>query len=94
MTDIEIAELIAQKAAKLGGAVYFIGGFVRDKMLKRENKDIDIEVHGITPTELEQILDSIGECIKIGKSFGIYGLKGYSISVSYTQLKLKTLLLV
>lgn len=79
MTDTEIAELIAQKTAELGGNVYFVGGYVRDRILNRENKDIDIEIHGITPTQLEQILDSVGECIKIGKSFGIYGLKGYSI---------------
>ncbi len=82
MTDTEIAELIAQKTAKLGGNVYFVGGYVRDKILMRENKDIDIEVHGVTPTQLEQILNSIGECIKIGKSFGIYGLKGYSIDIA------------
>ncbi len=48
MTDTEIAELIAQQASKLGGDVYFVGGCVRDKILKQENKDIDIEIHGIT----------------------------------------------
>ena len=82
MTDTEIAKLIAQKTAELGGAVYFVGGFVRDRILMRENKDIDIEIHGITPTQLEDILDSVGECIQIGKSFGIYGLKGYSIDIA------------
>lgn len=82
MTDTEIAKLIAQKTAELGGDVYFVGGFVRDRILMRENKDIDIEIHGITPTQLEDILDSVGECIQIGKSFGIYGLKGYSIDIA------------
>lgn len=82
MTDTELAKLIAQKAAELGGDVYFVGGCVRAKILKQENKDIDIEIHGIAPQQLEQILDSIGECIKIGKSFGIYGLKGYSIDIA------------
>lgn len=82
MTDTEIAKLIAQKASELGGEVYLVGGCVRDKILNHENKDIDIEIHGITPTQLEQILDSVGECIKIGKSFGIYGLKGYSIDIA------------
>lgn len=82
MTDIEIAELIVQNIAGFGGEVYFVGGFVRDRILQRENKDIDIEVHGVAPAQLEQILDSVGECIKIGKSFGIYGLKGYSIDIA------------
>lgn len=82
MTDTELAKLISQKTAELGGDVYFVGGYVRDKLLGCENKDIDIEIHGIAPQQLEQILDSIGECIKIGKSFGIYGLKGYSIDIA------------
>ena len=63
MTDTEIAKLIAQKAAEFGGEAYFVGGYVRDRILNRENKDIDIEVHGITPGQLEQRLDSFGEWI-------------------------------
>lgn len=82
MTATEVAEKIAEKTAELGGSVYYVGGCVRDKLLARENKDIDIEVHGISTAVLEKILDTIGECIQIGKSFGIYGIKGYSIDIA------------
>ena len=34
MTDTEIAKLIAQKAAELDGEVYFVGGYVRDRIFK------------------------------------------------------------
>ncbi len=80
--DIEMAELIAKKVAQSGGSAYFVGGYVRDKLLKKENKDIDIEVHGITPKKLEEIIDSVGERLSIGESFGIYALKGYSIDIA------------
>lgn len=90
MTDMEAARTIAEKAAELGGTVYFVGGYVRDKLLKLENKDIDIEIHGIHAAALEQILDSIGECIKIGKSFGIYGLKGYSLDIALPRTERRT----
>lgn len=80
--DTEITELIARKAEELGGVVYFVGGYVRDKLLKLNNKDIDIEIHGIAASDLEEMLSSIGECIKVGKSFGIYGLKGYSVDIA------------
>lgn len=36
MTDTEIAKLIAQKAAEFGGEAYFVGGYVRDRILNGE----------------------------------------------------------
>lgn len=82
MNDLEAAELIAEKAERAGGAVYFVGGFVRDRILGVENKDIDIEIHGIPVPETEKILDSVGERLEYGKSFGIYGLRGLDIDIA------------
>lgn len=80
--DKEIASRIAEKVSELGGHTYFVGGCVRDEILGEEIKDFDIEVHGITPSALEEILDSIGERISIGESFGIYNLKGCSVDIA------------
>ena len=80
--DKEIATRIAEKVSELGGHTYFVGGCVRDEILGEEIKDYDIEVHGITPAELENILDSIGERITIGESFGIYNLRGCSVDIA------------
>lgn len=74
----EVARLVAEK----GGRTFYVGGFVRDALIHRENKDVDIEVHGITPRELEKILDSLGQRIAVGESFGIFGLKGYSLDIA------------
>ena len=73
---------IALLVKEQGGRAYAVGGFVRDKLLGIENKDIDIEVHGITPEALEKILDSVGTRIEIGKSFGVYSLCGTNIDVA------------
>ncbi len=75
---VEIARLVAQ----YGGKTYFVGGFVRDKLRGVENKDIDIEVHGILSKNLESILDSVGERVEIGKNFGVYNLKGFSLDIA------------
>lgn len=80
--DIEIAKKIAEDVHKEGGSVYYVGGYVRDKIINKTNKDIDIEVHGISPGKLESILDRLGERTAIGESFGIYGLKGYSVDIA------------
>lgn len=82
LDDYELAILIANKVKELGGKVYFVGGYVRDKLLGINNKDIDIEVHCITPTQLEEILDSIGERLFFGESFGVYSLKGSTIDIA------------
>ena len=80
--DRQMAVEIARMVRQQGGSTYYVGGFVRDALLNKENKDVDIEVHGITPGCLEQILDSLGQRIAIGESFGIFNLKGYSLDIA------------
>lgn len=80
--DMEMTRRIAENVASAGGRAYFVGGYVRDKLLGIENKDIDIEIHGIYPAQLESILDSLGGRTSMGESFGIYGLKGYGIDIA------------
>lgn len=73
---------IALAVTALGGRAYYVGGYVRDRLLGQENTDLDVEVHGITPAQLEGILDAHGERITIGESFGIYALKGYPLDIA------------
>lgn len=82
MDDMKTAILLSELIAEKSGTAYFVGGFVRDKFMKHENKDIDIEVHGISADVLEEILDSIGKRIEIGESFGIYGIKGCCLDIA------------
>lgn len=80
--DQQMARKIARLVAEKGGRSFYVGGFVRDALLHIENKDVDIEVHGITPRQLEEILDSLGQRMAIGESFGIFGLRGYSLDIA------------
>lgn len=82
LEDQKMAWEIARMVAENGGRAYYVGGFVRDALIHKENKDVDIEVHGITPAVLEEILDGLGERMSIGESFGIFGLKGYSLDIA------------
>jgi len=80
--DRKMAFAVAQLVRSQGGHTYYVGGFVRDALLGQANKDVDIEVHGITPGCLEEILDTLGQRISIGESFGIFHLKGYSLDIA------------
>lgn len=80
--DRQMARQVARLVAEQGGRTYYVGGLVRDALLDRESKDVDIEVHGISPQCLKDILDSLGQRITIGESFGIFNLKGYSLDIA------------
>ena len=82
LTDMEMAKKIAEGADTLGGCAYFVGGYVRDLILGDVGKDIDIEVHGLTPDQLKGLLDSLGQRLDIGESFGIFGLRGYNLDIA------------
>jgi len=90
MKNLTMARIIAEKIEKNGGRAYFVGGFVRDRLCGTENKDIDIEVHGIEPSELCNILSELGSLIKTGKSFGVYSLRGYNIDIAMPRTEYLT----
>lgn len=83
--DIEIK--IANKVKENGGKTYYVGGYVRDLLLGKENKDIDIEVHGIEPNKLLEILSEFGKPLSYGKSFGIYSLEGTNIDIAMPRIE-------
>ena len=80
--NMEMARQIAEAVDGAGGVAYFVGGYVRDLLMGEAGKDIDVEIHGLTPDELKGILDSLGQRLDIGESFGIFGLRGYVIDIA------------
>lgn len=82
MEEKALAREIARRVAEQGGRTFYVGGFVRDALLHQENKDVDIEVHGVSPACLESILDALGQRITIGESFGVFSLKGHSLDIA------------
>ena len=82
LSDLEMARKIAVAVEENGGKAYFVGGYVRDLIRGNPGKDVDIEIHGVTPDTLKNILSSLGERLEIGESFGIFGLKGYSLDIA------------
>ena len=88
--NVLMARTIAARVAEAGGRTFYVGGLVRDHILGRENKDVDIEIHGITPETLLAILESLGEVIKTGVSFGVFGLKSYEIDIAMPRKETAT----
>ena len=63
---------IAQAIALAGGRTWIVGGWVRDYLLGRSSKDVDIEVSGLSFTQLHDVLSNIGPVRAVGRSFPIF----------------------
>jgi tRNA nucleotidyltransferase (CCA-adding enzyme) len=58
------------------GRCYIVGGWVRDKLLDRIPKDVDIEVHGMEIDQISHVLRNNGYKVdEVGKSFGVLKVK-------------------
>lgn len=84
------AEEIAERVHAIGGSAYYVGGYVRDRLLGRDSKDIDIEVHGITEDALLELLSDMGVTASFGRSFGIHTLRGTGIDIALPRTERST----
>jgi len=73
---------IAEAIRARGGHAIAVGGFVRDHLLGRTEKDLDVEVFGLTAPELEDALRGFGEVRAFGRSFPVMRLVGREIDFS------------
>lgn len=65
-----------------------VGGCVRDELMGIEPKDWDLEVYGIQPEKLREILDLSGEVNVVGEAFTVYKL-GNDLDVSLPRRERK-----
>ena len=79
--NLSMSLKIAQAVRNEGGRAFYVGGYVRDKILGRFSKDIDIEIHGLSQQNLSEILSSLGQPVEMGASFGLLSLKHYSLDI-------------
>ena len=87
--DKTIIEELASRVEELGGRAYMVGGAVRDEIMKRPIKDVDIEVHGISGAILETVLKELGKPLRFGSAFGVYSLAGHQIDITLPRSERK-----
>ena len=87
MTDSRLAATIADRVYQAGGRALYVGGWVRDRLLGRESKDIDLEVYGIEADRLRGLLGEIGAVNTVGQSFTVYKVGGVDVSLPRTESK-------
>ena len=71
------------------GRALLVGGCVRDELMGRAAKDWDLEVYGIPPKRLREILDRFGSVNVVGEAFTVYKL-GPHLDVSLPRRERKS----
>ena len=76
------------------GNVYVVGGAVRDVILDKFSKDVDLLVQGIDQDNLADLLESLPGCVNYtGKSFGVFRYRdahGNSVEVALPRTERST----
>src|SRR5262245_59574976 len=85
--SVQIAQSIASTVRTEGGRALFVGGWVRDRLLGRESKDIDLEVFGIAAERLRTLVEPFGRVERVGESFQVYKVGGIDVSLPRRESK-------
>jgi tRNA nucleotidyltransferase (CCA-adding enzyme) len=78
---------IAAAVREHGGRALVVGGWVRDRVMGRAAKDIDIEVYGVPADRLRQLLEPFGRVETVGESFQVYKLGEIDVSLPRRESK-------
>lgn len=70
---------IAREVAQAGGRALLVGGCVRDRVMQRSARDLDIEVFGMPKSEFVALLGRFGRVFEIGRSFPVIRLQGLQV---------------
>jgi tRNA nucleotidyltransferase (CCA-adding enzyme) len=84
---IEPARAIAKAVGQAGGRALIVGGWVRDRLMGRDSKDVDLEVYGIDPGRLRHLLEPFGRVEAVGESFQVYKVSGIDVSLPRRESK-------
>lgn len=85
--SVSRARDIAAAVRAAGGRAFFVGGWVRDRIMGRESKDVDVEVFGLPADRLKALLESLGRVDTVGESFQVFKAGDVDVSLPRRESK-------
>jgi tRNA nucleotidyltransferase (CCA-adding enzyme) len=86
-SPLDVAAAVARAARRRGGRALVVGGFVRDRLLGRTAKDLDLEVFGVPGDALPAMLGEIGRVEPVGRAFPVYKLGPADVALPRRESK-------
>src|SRR5262249_2523502 len=78
---------IARAVSDAGGRALVVGGWVRDRLMGRTSKDLDLEGFGVPADRLREILEAFGPVNAVGESFTVYKVGDIDVSLPRRESK-------
>lgn len=85
MSDKVVA--IARAVEQAGGRALIVGGWVRDRLMDRESKDVDLEVYGVSSEKLRDLLAGFGSVNAVGESFTVFKVADIDVALPRRESK-------
>jgi tRNA nucleotidyltransferase (CCA-adding enzyme) len=86
-SPLALAIAVAEAARARGGRALVVGGFVRDRLLGRAAKDLDLEVFGVPGDVLPAMLAAIGRVEPVGRAFPVFKLGPVDVALPRRESK-------
>jgi len=83
----DTAIAIARAVRDAGGRALIVGGWVRDRIMGRASKDIDLEVFGVPAPSLRELLAPFGSVNTVGESFTVYKVADIDVALPRRESK-------
>jgi tRNA nucleotidyltransferase (CCA-adding enzyme) len=83
----DLARAMALAVRDEGGRALVVGGWVRDALLGRTSKDVDLEVFGVPADRLLALVSGFGRVDTVGESFTVYKVGGIDVSLPRRESK-------
>ena len=81
LSSFDLAIAIAHRVREVGGRALIVGGWVRDRLMGRTCKDLDIEVYGIPADRVKPLLAAFGNVNTVGESFTVYKVADVDVAL-------------
>jgi tRNA nucleotidyltransferase (CCA-adding enzyme) len=82
MIDVpQIVREMAEAVRAAGGRALVVGGWVRDRLMRRASKDVDLEVFGLPADQLCTLLGRFGPVNTVGESFTVFKVADIDVAL-------------
>jgi len=83
----DLALRIARAVRDARGRAFVVGGWVRDQLIGRPSKDLDLEVYGVPATDLRALLERFGRVDAVGEQFTVFKIGDVDVALPRRESK-------
>lgn len=85
LPEASLVMRLARAVAEQGGRVVVVGGWVRDRLHGEPSKDLDLEIFGLSPESISNLLRPFGFSDPVGQHFPVWRETRHGVDVNYPR---------